>query len=424
MHARKSLLFTSDSIWVKKGNDSSFDVTMGSFDGAEICELVGLYVLNILSRKFGAENIGLYRDDGLACFHGINGSKADKIRKDIIKIFNDLGLKITILTNIKTVNFLDITFDLTSGTYKPYNKPNGKPIYINKLSNHPPNIIKMIPSVISRRISNISSNREVFNDAAPFYNKALAESGYNEKIVYSENQTSKKRQRSRNIIWYNPPFSINVRTNIAHKFLQLISRHFPKGHKLHKVFNRNNVKVSYSCMPNVGSIISSHNKSVLENSKSPCSFGCNCRKKDECPLRGNCLDRNVVYRAKVNAVNNREAVYIGVTENDWKDRSYKHRNSFSDPQKRSCTQLSKHIWELKDKGVDMRNIHLHWDILDHANPCTAGTRRCNLCLTEKYHIITSTENLLNKRSELISKCRHGNKHQLANFKEVPPDSRP
>ena len=115
MHARKSLLFTSDSIWVKKGNDSSFDVTMGSFDGAEICELVGLYVLNILSRKFGAENIGLYRDDGLACFHGINGSKADKIRKDIIKIFNDLGLKITILTNIKTVYFLDITFDLTSG---------------------------------------------------------------------------------------------------------------------------------------------------------------------------------------------------------------------------------------------------------------------------------------------------------------------
>ena len=98
------------------------------------------------------------------------------------------------------------------------------------------------------------------------------------------------------VVFFGP--CINVRTNIANKFLQLISRHFPKGHKLHKIFNRNNVKVSYSCMPNVGSIISSHNKSVLESYKAPCTFGCNCLKKDECSLHGNCLDRNVVYRAK------------------------------------------------------------------------------------------------------------------------------
>ena len=121
--SQQSLLFTNDSTWVKKGDDPSFDVTMGSFDGAEVCELVGLYILNILSQKFGSGNIGLYRDDGLGCFQGINGSKADKIRKEIIKVFRDLDLKITISTNIKTVNFLDITFDLASGTYKPYNKP-------------------------------------------------------------------------------------------------------------------------------------------------------------------------------------------------------------------------------------------------------------------------------------------------------------
>ena len=71
MHARQSLLFTNDSAWIKKSKDPSFDVTMGSFDGVEICELVGLYILNLLARKFGKDNIGLYRDDGLACFKAL-----------------------------------------------------------------------------------------------------------------------------------------------------------------------------------------------------------------------------------------------------------------------------------------------------------------------------------------------------------------
>ena len=95
---------------------------------------------------------------------------------------------------------------------------------------------------------------------------------------------------------------MNVETNIAKKFLQLVSKHFPKGHKLSKIFNRNNVKVSYSCMPNVASIISTHNKKVLNNNNNNnrvITPGCNCRNRNECPLRGNCLDKNVVYCGKV-----------------------------------------------------------------------------------------------------------------------------
>ena len=69
-HARKSLLFHGSTSWVKKNNDSMFDVTMGSFDGAEICDLVGLFLLNQLAtkfgKKFGNKFVGLYRDDGLA----------------------------------------------------------------------------------------------------------------------------------------------------------------------------------------------------------------------------------------------------------------------------------------------------------------------------------------------------------------------
>ena len=57
-HAPKSLLFDEDNLWVKKDNPE-FDVTMGSYDGAELCELVGLYLLDLLTKEFDEQNIGL-----------------------------------------------------------------------------------------------------------------------------------------------------------------------------------------------------------------------------------------------------------------------------------------------------------------------------------------------------------------------------
>ena len=47
-HSRKSLLFLDDKAWVKKGGNPLFDATMGIYDGAEVCELVGIYLLNKL----------------------------------------------------------------------------------------------------------------------------------------------------------------------------------------------------------------------------------------------------------------------------------------------------------------------------------------------------------------------------------------
>ena len=66
LHCRKSFLFESGNIWIKK-NEPDFDVAMGSYDGAEICELVGLYILHLFEKEFGAGCFGLYRDDGLGC---------------------------------------------------------------------------------------------------------------------------------------------------------------------------------------------------------------------------------------------------------------------------------------------------------------------------------------------------------------------
>ena len=70
-----------------------FDVTMGSYDEVEVCELVGLFMLNKLRTKFSNDNIGLYRDDGLATFRNMGPRTADKIKKQFIDTFKEYGLK-------------------------------------------------------------------------------------------------------------------------------------------------------------------------------------------------------------------------------------------------------------------------------------------------------------------------------------------
>ena len=71
-HVRKSLLFDSNQPWIKRDSDT-FDVTMGAYDGVEICELMEIFTLLLLSKKYSSNNIGLYRDDGLSVFRNISG---------------------------------------------------------------------------------------------------------------------------------------------------------------------------------------------------------------------------------------------------------------------------------------------------------------------------------------------------------------
>ena len=84
------------------------------------------------------------------------GCFADRIRKKLIKIFKDNGLKITIEMRLHKVDYLDVTLDLANNTYRPYKKPNDKIIYIHKDSNHPLNIKKELPKMIEKRLSSIS----------------------------------------------------------------------------------------------------------------------------------------------------------------------------------------------------------------------------------------------------------------------------
>ena len=170
MHSRKSLLFSNNDIWVKNVNPN-FDVTMGSFDGAEVSKLFGLYLLNILKSEFGGKNIGLYGDDSLSCFENKSGPELEKIKKKICKIFKD---------NLHITEYLDVMCNLKTGKYYPYRKQNNSLQYIQKQSNHPQLIIKRIPPIISKQLSEISSDKEHFDKVAPIYNEALENSALNE----------------------------------------------------------------------------------------------------------------------------------------------------------------------------------------------------------------------------------------------------
>ncbi len=312
------------------------------------------------------------------------------------------------------VNFLDVQLDLKNNSYKPYRKPNNEPIYIHKESNHPPAILKQIPKIINRRISDLCSNRDIYAKEIPSYETALKKSGFSEKLEYSpkvsdqSHQVQNNKKRKRKIIWFNPPFSANVKTNVGKIFLKLVKKHFPKGHQLAKIFNRNTLKVSYSCMKNVNSIISAHNKTVL-NPKNNEEHGCNCRVKENCPLQNKCLTPCLIYEATVsNDQNNEVKRYIGLTEGTFKQRYANHCKDFRQIKYEKSTELSKYVWSIKKDG---RTPIIKWKILKKV---VSKPRKdyCRLCLMEKMYIINSIGDhmLLNSRSELVSKCRHQNKY--------------
>ena len=110
---------------------------------------------------------------------------------------------------MKNANYLDVTFNLNDGTYKPYTKPNNEIRYIHKNSNHPPSVIRQIPLSIESRLSTLSFDKKIFQEAVPTYQKALQNSGYRHTLTYkrpenhsnSTNITKIKRNRKRQIIY-------------------------------------------------------------------------------------------------------------------------------------------------------------------------------------------------------------------------------
>ena len=348
------------------------------------------------------------------------------MKKSIVNIFKSNGLKITIEANLHQTDFLDVTMDLAQNQYFPYRKPNSDLLYINHKSNHPLNILKQLPQMIESRLSRLSSNNAKFANAKYPYENALKKSGFSKLLSFSSPTTPSKRRRnrSRNIIWFNPPFSMHVSTNIGKQFLKVVNKHFTSTHRYHKIFNKNNLKISYFCMPNMKTIVHQQNRKLLSitspstgESTQPLNTACkkktektcNCRNKNLCPLNQKCLQERVVYKATVQTSLQPKS-YIGSCATTFKTRYNNHKQSFKHINHRNDTALSKFIWKLKEANMDFT---LSWSIVSSVSKNFCKEKTCHLCLTEKTFIIKEDPiNALNTRREILNKCRHRNKFEL------------
>ena len=134
-----------------------------------------------------------------------------QIRHKIVSVFAEYG--ITISTNLKIVNFLDVTLNLENEICKPYRKPGDRPRYVNSESNHPSQFLKKLPKGIEHRLVQNSCSEEIFLQAIPDYQKELDRCGYIYKLGYNQQSqtpvqpsTGRKRKSGR-VTWFNPPFS-------------------------------------------------------------------------------------------------------------------------------------------------------------------------------------------------------------------------
>ena len=359
--------------------------------------------------------VGLYRDDGLAVLPSTSGPLADKARKDIISIFASEDLEITVESNLTRTDLLDVNLDLKNDKYFPYRKPNNNPLYVNSNSNHPPSVLKQIPLMISNRLSNNSINQEEFDKAKPIYEKALKNSGFDQQLEYKTNDGRTNLRRSRNVMFFNPPFNASVKNNVGHYFLKLVLKHFPPGHKYRSLFNRNTLKLSYSCMPNVENIIQAHNAKIL-NTGNGKSKPCNCRVKKDCPLDGKCQEECLIYKAEVKT-KKESKFYYGMCEGTFKLRYNNHQKSFKNQDYENETELAKYVWKKRDRGED---FEIKWSIEKKAFPYSCGAKRCDLCISEMLCIAMADEKtLLNSRNEFLSKCPHRRKFLFYKPKKKP-----
>ena len=155
-------------------------------------------------------------------------------------------------------------------------------------------------------------------------------------------------------------------------------------------------------MSNIANIIKAHNQKILNGNNSRQQDSCNCRNESDCPLPGKCTVKNVIYEAKV-TTQTATKKYIGLAS-DFKLRYNNHTMSFRNEEMRHKTGLSNYIWDLKKASIPYK---LDWQILRRTKPYNPRSRKCMLCLWEKFHIITTDKSTsLNSRSELMNKCRH------------------
>ena len=203
--------------------------------------------------------------------------------------------------------------------------------------------------------------------------------------------------------------------------LQAVDKWFPKNHFLHRFYNRNTIKVSYSTTRNLKAIVDAHNRKILnppEQEKDRCN--CQKNKKKDCPIPGQCQARNIIYKAEVtvHGINGSWVMtYYGQTSRPFKIRFYEHKQAMKNESSTKETALSRFIWKLKNEG---KNFDINWSIHARAQTYQSGSKKCQLCTKEKLAIALHDPNtLLNNRKEILGKCIHVRNFELRNPKTPP-----
>ena len=211
-------------------------------------------------------------------------------------------------------------------------------------------------------------------------------------------------------MWFNPPSSLNVKTNIGKVFLKFVRRHFSRSHKFSKIFKLNTIKISYSSMPNVKNLIKRHNSKILSKEQDKTQRSCNCTIKESCPFNGKCLHLCKVYMAEVTTITTYKK-YYGTSEKKFKCRCDNQMQSFRHIS--HDKELSKYLWILKTNEDPLLYI-MEFKIVPI--PIQIWHKKVWFVSDENIVIFLADPKV---RKELISKCRYRNKFILNSVKKNP-----
>ena len=157
-------------------------------------------MLHLIGKKYDSKNIGLYRDGGLAVFKNVSGPASEKIKEHLQYLFQEKSLQIIIECNLKVANYLDVTFDLNDGSYRPYRKPNHETHYIHIQPDPPPSMATVHRKALITIII-ITKRHHIMGTVSPA----------NEKLTYQkqgeniENIENIRKNRKSSITWFKQP---------------------------------------------------------------------------------------------------------------------------------------------------------------------------------------------------------------------------
>ena len=136
-------------------------------------------------------------------------------------------------------------------------------------------------------------------------------------------------------------------------------------------------------------------------------------KKTPMPTNDKCLTNNVLYKASITPNEENPKIYYGVCKTAFKRRYANHKKTFNNIKYQTDTELSNEYWNIISAN---KTSNVSWEIMGTHKSYSQSSKRCLLRLNEKLAIaLYKDDNMLNKRYEIISKCRHRNKYMLASY---------